>query len=1039
MPTVGDNDTVQHRKTRGIENTENTKHELFYCFLCFYVLLICIMSLLNKILGDPNDKEMKRMREIVQQINDLEPSMEALSDDELTGKTIEFKQRVADGASLDDILPEAFAVVREAAKRVIGMRHYDVQLLAGITLHRGFVAEMRTGEGKTLVATLPAYLNALTGKGVHIVTVNDYLAIRDTTWMGEIYHALGLTVACIQNQGASYRFAPNNKSQITNNNEDQEAEHADNNSGEEVVEAQVEIEMKDLEKISRQEAYKADILHGTNNEFGFDYLRDNMAQRIEDQVQRGQVFAIVDEVDSILIDEARTPLIISAPSSEAAEMYQQFARIVPRLKEGEDYNIDEKMRAATLTEEGINKVEKALGIENLYAEGGIKEVHHLENALRAQALFERDKEYVVKDGEVIIVDEFTGRLMYGRRYSDGLHQAIEAKENVPIQQESVTMATITFQNYFRMYEKLSGMTGTAKTEEEEFAQIYGLSVLEIPTNRPIARDDKQDLIFKNEKGKFEAVIDEIKKRNEVGQPVLVGTVSIEHNEHLSTLLTRAGVKHEVLNAKNHLSEAAVIAQAGRVGAVTIATNMAGRGVDIVLGGHPRDPEQAVAVKNLGGLHVIGTERHESRRIDNQLRGRSGRQGDPGSSQFFISTEDDLMRIFGSDRMKTMMDRLGVPDNMPIENKLITRSIEQAQKKVEGHNFDIRKHVVQYDDVINKQREVIYRWRQQILEQGSSKRFHEAGSEHSLDQRRAPSSPEASPPDAALGSVSELTDIERDISDEILDMVEQEIESVIRFHTQSERESDWNVDEIYEVVDTIFPVPLDVRLKLEDIYDAVSKDSEALKGREALIHYLFKRCHDAYDQFEKTISDIAATHNQEHFFENIQRSLLLRSIDTLWVEHLDAMDHLRQGIGLRGYGQRDPLVEYKREAFGMFERLQEGIRKQVVYSIFKIGGISGLPSQEQTQRNLQFQGAQKTLEKGSGQFAQTSTAPSPAQAQNSTAARMMKKQEGVTDAPVDTDSKVGRNDPCPCGAINPETHKPYKYKKCGMINAPYHKG
>ncbi len=661
------------------------------------------------------------------------------------------------------------------------------------------------------------------------------------------------------------------------------------------------------------------------------------------------------------------------------------------MQENVHYNIDEKMRAATLTEEGIHKVEKKLGIENLYAEGGIKQVHHLEQALKAHALFQKDKDYVVQGGEVVIVDEFTGRLMEGRRYSDGLHQAIEAKEGVNIKQESVTMATITFQNYFRMYKKLAGMTGTAKTEEEEFAKIYGLSVLEIPTNKPIDRKDLPDRIYKTHAGKFKSVVEEVKRIQETGQPILIGTASIEMNEFLGELLRKAGIKHEMLNAKNHASEAEIIAQAGRPGSVTVATNMAGRGVDIVLGGHDAGVDQYEAVKHMGGLHVIGTERHESRRIDNQLRGRAGRQGDPGSTQFFISMEDDLMRIFGTDRMKSVMDRLGVPDDMPIENKIISKSIESAQKKVEGHNFDIRKHVVQYDDVINKHREVIYRMREEILHAGLE--------------------------DAPEDLVSNR--------DRILDMVADEIQAVSQFHTQSEKEDNWDLDEIYEVIGTIFPIPIDVRLKLEDIYEQVARENETLKGREALIYYLTSKSEEAYEKLEERYLEALAEYDNAPPFKTLETSILLRSIDMLWVEHIDAMEHLRTGIGLRGYGQRDPLVEYKREAFKMFETFHTTFRRQVVYSVYKVGGVTKWPDQREDQNALQFQGAEKTSKEGHGQFSLSGTTPQQTQAQNNTTAavaQLANKQEGVKEAPVTKEEKIGRNEPCFCGSGK-------KYKKC----------
>ncbi len=660
------------------------------------------MSIITKIFGDANEKYLKKLQPTIEKINSLEKEFESFSNEKLKEKTQEFKEKIKKGHSLDDILPEAFALVREAAKRTLHQRHFDVQLIGGIVLHQGKIAEMKTGEGKTLAATLPLYLNALEGKGVHLVTVNDYLARRDTVWMGQIYHLLGLSVGCL-NHDQSFLYDPTYKKP------DEEKEKIrDELGGFKVVE-------DFLRPCARKEAYLADITYGTNNEFGFDYLRDNMAYDLSQQVQREFNYAIVDEVDSILIDEARTPLIISAPDVESSKYYQEFARIIPKLEFKTDYEIDEKMKAVTLTEEGINKVERILGLENIYADRGMKYLHYLEQALRAQVLFKKDRDYVVKDGKIIIVDEFTGRLMPGRRWSGGLHQAIEAKEGVPIQPESLTLASITFQNYFRLYKKLAGMTGTAATSAEEFDKVYGLEVIIVPTNKPMIRKDLPDVVYKTEEGKFKALIREIKERYEKRQPVLVGTTSIEKNEYLGKLLDREGIPHQILNAKNHEREGEIIAQAGKLGQVTIATNMAGRGVDIILGGNPPDPEETRRVIELGGLHVIGTERHEARRIDNQLRGRAGRQGDPGSSQFFVSLEDDLMRIFGGDRIKSLMSALKIPEDQPIEANLISGAIESAQAKIEGMNFDLRKHVLEYDDVMNKHREVIYKKRREILE------------------------------------------------------------------------------------------------------------------------------------------------------------------------------------------------------------------------------------------------------------------------------------------------------------------------------------
>jgi len=655
------------------------------------------MSILTKIFGDANEKYLKKLQPMVEKINSLEKTFEGFSDDQLRTKTLELKSKIKGSPTpLNALLPEAFALVRESAKRTLHQRPFDVQLMGGIVLHEGKIAEMKTGEGKTLAATLPVYLNALAQKGVHVVTVNDYLAKRDAVWMGQIYDLLGLSVGCIVHN-AAYLYG--------NAEPDKERDLL---GGFKVID-------NFLKPCSRKEAYACDITYGTNNEFGFDYLKDNMVQDLAQQVQRGHYFAIVDEVDSILIDEARTPLIISAPDMESSKMYSEFARIIPQLDPNLDYEIDEKMKAATMTETGINKVEKILGAGNIYEEKGIKYVHHLEQALRAEVLFKRDKDYVIKDGQVIIVDEFTGRLMPGRRWSGGLHQAIEAKEKVFVQPESLTLASITFQNYFRMYEKLAGMTGTAATSAEEFDKVYHIDVINIPTNKPMIRRDLSDRVYKTNNGKLSALVREIKERHKTGQPILVGTTSIEKNEYLGKLLEREGVPHQILNAKHDEQEGEIIAQAGRLGAVTIATNMAGRGVDIILGGNPQnDPEQSRRVRELGGLHIIGTERHEARRIDNQLRGRAGRQGDPGSSQFFLSLEDDIMRIFGGDRIKSLMTLLKVPEDEPIENKMISGAIESAQSKIEGMNFDLRKHILEYDDVMNKHREVIYKKRREFL-------------------------------------------------------------------------------------------------------------------------------------------------------------------------------------------------------------------------------------------------------------------------------------------------------------------------------------
>ena len=810
------------------------------------------MGILNKILGDANEKYLKKIQSLVDKINSLEKEFEGFSNERLKEKTGEFKERLRKGETLNDILPEAFALVRESAKRTLHQRHFDVQLIGGLVLHQGKIAEMKTGEGKTLAATLPLYLNALEEKGCHLVTVNDYLARRDTVWMGQIYHALGLTVGCLNHEQSflydpDYKKPPEGKEKMR-----------DELGSFYVVE-------DFLRPCQRLEAYLADITYGTNNEFGFDYLRDNMVYDLSQKSQRGFHYAIIDEVDSILIDEARTPLIISAPDTESSKWYQEFARIIPRLDPKTDYEIDEKMRAVTLTENGINKIEKILGMGNIYEERGIKYLHHLEQSLKAETLFKRDRDYVVKDGQVIIVDEFTGRLMPGRRWSGGLHQAIEAKERVQVLPESITLATITFQNYFRLYKKLAGMTGTAATSAEEFDKVYGLEVICVPTNKPMIRQELPDRVYKTIDGKFQALVREIKERHKIGQPVLVGTTSIEKNEYLGKLLDREGIPHQILNAKHHEKEGQILAQAGKLGQVTIATNMAGRGVDIILGGNPQNPEEAKKVIELSGFHVIGTERHEARRIDNQLRGRSGRQGDPGSSQFFVSLEDDLMRIFGGERIKSLMGALKIPEDQPIEANLISRAIEEAQSKIEGLNFDLRKHVLEYDDVMNKHREVIYKKRRELLE--------------------------------------------------------------IK----------------------------DLRSKIKDWM----KSPEEKKALEEKI----KELGENFDQAAKFIS--------------------LRTLDMLWLEHLENMEYLRDSVRLRAYGQQDPLVEYKNEGHKMFRKLLETLESTVANTILR---VSLAPVQK----------------------AQVSSSPHYV--------------AGLR-------RKVGRNDPCPCGKINPQTGKPMKYKKC----------
>ncbi len=892
-----------------------------------------MFGFLTKIVGTKNDREIRRLWSVVEEVNALEDHVSSLDDAALRAKTDGFRRRLQAGESMDDILPEAFAVVRETSRRTLGMRHFDVQLIGGIALHNGKIAEMKTGEGKTLVATLAVYLNALDGRGVHIITVNDYLAKRDAVWMGPIYDFLGLSVGIIQHD-ASFVYDP--------------SYHAEDSR------------LKHLKPVDRKDAYAADITYGTNNEFGFDYLRDNMKYHINDYVQRELNFAIVDEVDSILIDEARTPLIISGPSEESTDKYYRIDKIIPKLKMGEDYTIDEKAKSAILTEEGNAKVEKLLGVGNLYDPANVELVHHVHQGLRAHALFKRDVDYIVKDNEVIIVDEFTGRLMPGRRWSDGLHQAIEAKEGVKIESENQTLATITFQNYFRMYRKLAGMTGTADTEAEEFGKIYNLDVLVIPTNRPMIRKDHPDIIYKTVKAKFHAVIDEIEDCYKRGQPVLVGTISIEKSEILSAMLKKKKIPHSVLNAKYHEKEAEIIAQAGRSGAVTIATNMAGRGTDIVLGGNPegiardmlrdkkdytqeeyeralqkareiceKDREKVVAA---GGLHILGTERHESRRIDNQLRGRSGRQGDPGSSRFYLSLEDDLMRIFGSDRVSGLMGKLGMEDSQPIEHKWVSRAIETSQKKVEAHNFDIRKHLLEYDDVNNKQRSEIYSFRREIL-------------------------------------------TSENVRDRILEMAENVLDDMLSKHCPENRHpEEWDLKTLRDAIYGQFAIYPELEVM----------DFEDLRAR------LLDEIKQAYETKEQEIGPDT--------FRYLEKMVLLQVVDTQWKDHLLSMDHLKEGVGLRGYGQRDPLVEYKREAFEIFAELSDRVASEVVARLMKI----------QIAR-------EDTVER---QFA-----PKPA--------RMIygrgNRGESARPQTVVKDKKIGRNAPCICGSGK-------KYKKCCGINA-----
>ena len=857
-----------------------------------------MFDFVKNLFKDPNEKELERLREIVEDINALEPKMQKLSDAELKAKTEEFKQRYEEGETLDDLLVEAFAVVREASQRSTKeeFRHFDVQLMGGIALHEGKIAEMKTGEGKTLVATLPVYLNALTGKGVHVVTVNDYLAKRDSEWMGQIYEFLGMDVGVI---------------------------------------------LSGMTAEQRKEAYDADVTYGTNNEFGFDYLRANMATDPDKVINHDFHYAILDEVDSILIDEARTPLIISGPVQETSSDYRKFNRIIPKLKEEKHYELDEKNNSVTLTEEGVEKVENYLNVDNLFDEENFRLHHQVNQALRAHTLMKKDRDYIVDEGKVKIVDEFTGRVMEGRRYSEGLHQAIEAKEGVSVQKGSQTFARITLQNYFRMYDKLAGMTGTAKTEEEEFIKIYGMEVIVIPTNEPLIRDNKPDLVFKDEESKFRAVVEEIDKRHEKGQPLLVGTVDIDKSEKLSRMLDRKGIKHNVLNAKNHKKEAEIIKDAGQKNSVTIATNMAGRGTDIVLG---------EGVVDLGGLHVIGTERHESRRIDNQLRGRAGRQGDPGSSQFFVSLEDDLLRLFGSDNITALMDKVGMEDDQPIQHKMITSAIERAQKKVEGRNFDIRKAILQYDDILNKQRQVIYDQRSNVL---------------------------------FADNMDEI----------IFGMLEQLVEDITESYLSEDiHPSDWDLEGMVEYLNKFY---FTEELSVDDIN---GKKKEEI--RDYLIEFGKQNYKDKEEKFK------------EENMNKIAKYIALRVIDRNWMSHLDNMDELRQGIGLRAYGQKDPLTEYKFESYDMFNEMTSSIREDIIRSIFRIEvHEDGQLDQAQTNRNLNYSDG--------GTISALSAAKNKQQSQQRQTSTNKDKQ---THSTVVKPDEPGRNDPCPCGSGK-------KYKKC----------
>ena len=865
------------------------------------------MGIFSKIFGDTSSKWISGTEGMVAKVNTLEADISKFRDEDFPQKTQEFKDVLTKAedkqGELEKILPEAFALVREAAKRNLKERHYDVQLVGGLALHQGKIAEMKTGEGKTLVATLPAYLNAFLGEGVHIITVNDYLARRDAVLMGQVYNFLGLSVGVINSQNVSYLYdekvmkeVPTEVGIPTGVGKDKERDTI----------GEFRIVYDFLKPCTRREAYAADITYGTNHEYGFDYLRDNLATAKDNLVQRGHSFAIVDEVDSILIDEARTPLIISSASGDFEDFYIKFYNIAKQLKRDTDYTVDEKLRAISLTDEGISKAEQLLGVDNIYTEKGIKYVHHLETAVKAQAIFERDKDYVVKEGEVIIVDPFTGRLQPGRRWSEGIHQAIEAKEGVKIEKETRSSGSITFQNYFRFYKKLSGMTGTAATSAEEFLKVYGLDVVVVPTNRPTIRLDNSDVIFQTEKGKLQAIARKVKELNMKEEPVLIGTISIEKNELLSMYLKQEGVPHVILNAKNHEKEGEIIAQAGKRGAVTIATNMAGRGIDIKLGGNPQNKDEYEFVKSVGGLFVLGTERHEARRIDNQLRGRSGRQGDPGETQFFVSLEDDLMRIFGAEKIKNMMGRFGIPEDQPIENRFVGRTLEGAQAKIEGFHFDSRKHTLEYDDVMNHQRKIVYERRQKML-------FSDKAG------------------------------------------IEELLEDII----------EWR--------DKIAPTPEGV---------GVPTASVGVEKKKAKL-------------------------GEEAFYETVRR-IALYTNDALWMEHLEAMDYLRSSVNLRAYGQREPIVEYKKEGLAMFKEMEETFKGQV-FSL-----ISSITEQAKADDTP----VKQTLVTSHTESSQEPSSQEPF-------LRGEKKD-------------IGRNDPCPCGAINPVTGEVYKYKKCGLINAPQHR-
>ena len=912
-----------------------------------------ILQKITKIFGDPNEKELEKLQPQVEAINALEEKYKKLTQREIKERSGDLRKKIQSGKKTkDEVLPQAFALAREASKRTLNQRHYDVQLMGGIVLHQGKIAEMKTGEGKTLTSTAPIFLNALEGKGVHVITVNDYLAKRDTVWMGQIYQALGISISCIV-QNKAFIYDP----EYVDNVRDKDKEEIDKKRDEL---GNFKVEEAYLRPISRKQAYQADITYGTNNQFGFDYLRDNLVYSKEQRVQRGHSFAIIDEIDSILIDEARTPLIISSPAQKSDELYYKLAHLVKTLSPEKDYIVDEKTRSVSLTEKGSDKLANALG-EDPWQKNNIELVHHIEAALKAKALFQKDRDYIVKAGEVVIVDKFTGRLMPGRRYSEGVHQAIEAKENVDIKKESRTMATISFQNYFRFYDKLSGMTGTAATEAEEFHKIYDLEVVIVPTNRPLVRKKLSDKVYRTEKAKYRAIVDDVKKRHKKGQPILIGTGgfsvgektvgAIEKNRIIKEMLSRAGLTCKVLDATNHEKEGQIIAQAGKLGAITVATNMAGRGVDIVLGGNPPEKKEQEKVKNLGGLHVIGTERHEARRIDNQLRGRSGRQGDPGSSQFFVSLEDDLMKIFGGSRVSSIMKTLNIPEDQPIESKIVSNSIASAQKKVEGYNFDTRKHLLEYDNVLNKHREAIYSKRRKVLDMS-----------------------------------------EKEVQQEILKIIGKEIENIVNSHIKSQEFGGVNSKELIETMENLLPLSDDIKKEIKVI---LQKKENLVNIRKKIINFLKDFSNEKLLELKEKLNDSGKDLDLDNnkVFSLVMRRLILKSIDNYWIDHLQVIENLKGGIGLRAYGQEDPLVEYKRESYKKFSQLLDAVNKQISFSVFKLGVAKD--AIKKPKRELNIKGSQKSSSL---------------------------KDKSAIGQVVDNKKRIGRNDPCPCGSGK-------KYKKC----------